>query len=666
MNSTIPDQSGNQRVVVESVRPSIDEGKFPIKRTIGEKVVVQADVFADGHDAVTAALGHRKIRTQKWIYTEMKFLGNDRWEGEFVPEELSDYEYIVTGWIDHFKTWTGDIRKKYEADQDIRVDLLIGALFIEHAIEKSAGEDRKILKNYQKAIRDHSDVVKAYDIAISQELAEVMHRHPDTSSGGTSERVYRVHVDRPRAVFSAWYEIFPRSCSGDAGRHGTFKDLETLLPDIAGMGFDVLYLPPIHPIGRTFRKGKNNSLVAEQNDPGSPWAIGSEEGGHKSIHPELGEMRDFKRLMRKAEELGMEIALDIAYQCTPDHPYVVDHPEWFRKRPDGSIQYAENPPKKYQDIYPFNFETAAWKALWEELKSIIDFWIEQGVKIFRVDNPHTKSFGFWEWLIADVRERHPDAIFLSEAFTRPKVMYRLAKIGFTQSYTYFTWRNTKQEFTDYLNELTKTEVREFFRPNFWPNTPDILPQHLQFDGRQEFIKRFILASTLSSNYGIYGPAFELCINEAFPGKEEYLDSEKYEIKQWDRTQPGNLRELIARVNRIRKSNPALQSTHTIEFHTVDNEQIICYDKMTDDGSNIILVVVNMDPHHTQSGWVKLPMQKFSLSPDTPFHVHDLLSNEKYIWKGESNFIELNPDKSPAHILKIHGRLMNETDFDYFF
>jgi len=432
------------------------------------------------------------------------------------------------------------------------------------------------------------------------------------------------------------------------------------------MGFDVLYLPPIHPIGRNFRKGKNNALTTTPEDPGSPWAIGAAEGGHKAIHPQLGTLEDFRRFVTKAQEYGIELALDLAYQCTPDHPYVQAHPQWFRHRPDGSIQYAENPPKKYQDIYPIDFETEDWQALWEELKSIVQFWIDQGVRIFRVDNPHTKSFYFWEWMISDIRKSHPDVLFLSEAFTRPKVRYRLAKLGFSQSYTYFAWRNTKQELTQYLTELTQTEVREYFRPNFWPNTPDILTEYLQFGGRPAFVARLVLAATLGSNYGIYGPAFELCENRPREaGSEEYLDSEKYEIRHWDLDHPESLKEIIGRVNRIRRENPALQSNERLLFHEIDNDQLICYSKHSEDGANVMVVVVNLDPHHTHAGWMELDLGKLGLPADHPYQVHDLLSEARYLWHGSRNYIQLNPQSMPAHIFRIRRRVRTERDFDYY-
>ncbi|HET8563336.1 MAG TPA: alpha-amylase family glycosyl hydrolase, partial [Candidatus Binatia bacterium] len=462
-----------------------------------------------------------------------------------------------------------------------------------------------------------------------------------------------VMVEREKARFSAWYEMFPRSCAAEAGKHGTFKDCESCLSYVASMGFDVLYLPPIHPIGRTHRKGKNNSVVAGPNDPGSPWAIGSTEGGHKDIHPELGTLKDFKRLTAKAQEIGIEIALDIAFQCTPDHPYVREHPDWFRWRPDGTIQYAENPPKKYQDIYPLDFDTDHWEELWQELKSVFLYWIDQGVRIFRVDNPHTKPFRFWEWLIAEVKRDYPEVIFLSEAFTRPKIMYRLAKLGFTQSYTYFAWRNTKAELTQYFTELTQTEVREFFRPSLWPNTPDILTEYHERGGRPAFMVRFVLAATLGPSYGIYGPAFELCEHRRKePESEEYLESEKYEIKHWDIERADSLKGLIATVNRIRRQHAALQGDWNLRFHLTDNDQIICYSKQTE--SDLLVIVVNLDPHHTQSGWVDLAIHEDDVDLHQPYEVHDLLTDRKYLWQGSRNYVELNPEIIPAQIFQVGG------------
>jgi len=474
-----------------------------------------------------------------------------------------------------------------------------------------------------------------------------------------------VVVEPRRGRYSSWYEMFPRSAA-EPDRHGTFKDCENRLPYIAAMGFDVLYLPPIHPIGQTNRKGRNNATVADPDDVGSPWAIGTQEGGHKAVHPLLGTLDDFRGLVKKAAESAIDIALDLAFQCSPDHPYVGEHPEWFRQRPDGTVQYAENPPKKYEDIIPFDFECDAWQSLFDELLSVVQFWIEQGVRIFRVDNPHTKSFSFWEWLIHTIKAESPEVIFLAEAFTRPKIMYRLAQIGFTQSYTYFAWRNTKWELEAYFEELTTPPECEFFWPNLWPNTPDILTEYLQTGGRPAFIVRLILAATLGANYGIYGPAFEQMVDTPIAfGKEEYRDSEKYQIRFWDTNRPDSLKDLIARVNRVRRENPALQQDRNLFFIPVDNEQLVSFGKYTEDRTNIVLVVANLDPHHTHSGWVDIALAELQLEPQQPYQVHDLLSDARYLWHGGRNYIELNPQVMPAHIFRIRKKVRTERDFDYF-
>ncbi|HWP90585.1 MAG TPA: alpha-1,4-glucan--maltose-1-phosphate maltosyltransferase [Thermodesulfobacteriota bacterium] len=656
---------GRKRVIIENVKPEVDCGRFPIKRVVGEKVAVEADIFADGHDSVSALLLYKRGKDKEWIEVPMKLIQNDRWNAEFTVEEVGVYSYTLAAWVDHFKSWRKALQKKYDAGQDIGVDLLIGAEYVEQASKRASREDKKKLLAFADVLKNNKAGDESETAAFSEELAELMERYPNKDTATKYEKELRVVADREKSLFSAWYERFPRSCSSEPGKHGTFEDLEKILPEIARMGFDVIYLPPIHPIGKTNRKGKNNSPISKPDDVGSPWAIGGEEGGHKSIHPELGTFEDFERLLDKAKAYGIEVALDLAFQCSPDHPYVKEHPEWFRWRPDGTVQYAENPPKKYEDVLPINFETENWEELWEELKSVVLFWIEKGVHIFRVDNPHTKPFHFWEWLIKEVKRDYPEVIFLSEAFTRPKVMYYLAKVGFTQSYTYFTWRNTKSEFIDYLTELTDTDVAEYFRPNFWPNTPDILPEHLQFGGRPAFIMRLVLAATLSSNYGIYGPAFELSVSEALPGREEYFNSEKYEIKRWDWDQPGNLKDIIARVNKIRRENPALQSTRNLKFYEVDNDYILFYGKAAEESSNVILAVVNLDPYHTQSGWVKVPISELGIDPGQPYLVHDLLSEDKFIWQGERNYVELNPHILPARIFRVRKKLKRETDFDYF-
>lgn len=658
---------GRRRVVIENLKPEIDGGRFPIKRVVGEKVVVTADVFADGHDSVWANVLFKWQNDNTWREVPMWFLENDRWRGEFIVEDVGIYGYTVEGGTERFKTWQNDLKKKYDANQDIdiMIEILIGIQYIQDTLQRASGDDKNNLLQYIDFLKNEENRQKAIPIALSEELGKLINKYPDKRFATNYGKDLTIVVDRKKALFSTWYERFPRSCSPEAGRHGTFKDCEAILPEIARMGFDVFYLPPIHPIGKTNRKGRNNSVVVNPDDVGSPWALGSKEGGHKSVHPQLGTMEDFERLINKAKDYDVEIAMDLAFQCSPDHPYVKEHPEWFRWRPDGLIQYAENPPKKYEDVLPLNFETEQWRQLWEELKSMLVFWIEKGVLIFRVDNPHTKPFPFWEWLIKEIKNKYPEVIFLSEAFTRPKVMYYLAKLGFTQSYTYFTWRNTKREFIEYITELVQTEIREYFRPNFWPNTPDILPEHLQYGGRVAFMIRFVLAATLSSNYGIFGPAFELCINEAIPGKEEYLNSEKYEIQLWNWDNPGNLKDFIARINQIRKENPALQTTWNMHFYDVDNEYLLAYGKTTEDLSNIILIVVNLDPYHTQSGLVLVPISTFGIDTDHPYMVHDLLTDDKYVWHGEKNYVELRPNSIPAHIFKVRKRLKRETDFDYF-
>lgn len=640
---------GRQRVQIEGISPEINGGRFPIKRTVGESVHVEVDMFCDGHDLISGVILYRPESSQQWQETPLSPLVNDRWEGEFTVSEMGSYVYTIMGWVDHFKTWRRDITKKIEAGQNVAVDWLIGVQLVEQASERASGPDAEQLNNWATTIRssqkENADIL--LEEALSQELLALMDKYPDRQFATTYDKPLKITVDREKARFSTWYELFPRSC-GAPGEHGTFQDCIARLPYIADMGFDVLYLPPIHPIGFTFRKGKNNTTVAEPTDVGVPWGIGSDQGGHKAVHPQLGTLDDFRQLVSKAQDHGLEIALDIAYQCSPDHPYAQKSPQWFKHRPDGTIQYAENPPKKYQDIYPIDFESEDWQNLWEELKSIILFWIDQGVKIFRVDNPHTKAFPFWEWMIGEVKKDYPETIFLAEAFTRPKVMYRLAKMGFTQSYTYFTWRNDKRGLTEYMKELTQTQVHEFFRPNFWPNTPDILHEYLQKNGLPGFKIRLALAATLTANYGIYGPAFEVCENRPLKeGSEEYLHSEKYQIREWDLDSPYSIKGWIKKANQIRHEHPALQSNKSIRFHQIDNEQIIAYTKQTN--SDLMLMVVNLDPFYTQSGWLYLPLKSLGIKPDQPYQLHDLLNDAQYTWSGEFNYVELNPQVTPAHI-----------------
>ncbi|HXH23478.1 MAG TPA: alpha-1,4-glucan--maltose-1-phosphate maltosyltransferase [Dehalococcoidia bacterium] len=661
---SLPSEDRLRRVVITHVTPEIEGGRYAVKRVVGESVTVEADVFLDGHDHLACELQYLAPNSREWSAVRMDPLPNDRWRGSFTVLEQGRYRYRIEGWPDPFETWRADLKKRVEAGQDVAVELLVGAELVREAAARAEGPDRQRLLDRAGALEKDWDTTLRVSVGLEQALSELMARYPDRSRSTLYDAGQEVVVDRERARFSTWYEMFPRSASPDPSRPGTFDDVIARLPYVASMGFDVLYLPPIHPIGRTGRKGKNNSVVCFEDDPGSPWAIGSALGGHKAVHPELGTLADFQRLVAAARDHGIEIALDLAFQCSPDHPYVQEHPQWFAHRPDGSIRFAENPPKKYEDIYPLDFNTEDWQALWQELRSVVEFWIEQGVRIFRVDNPHTKPFAFWEWLIGSLKPKYPDLIFLSEAFTRPKVMYHLAKIGFTQSYTYFTWRNTKHELTEYFTELTQTEVREYFRPNLWPNTPDILHEYLQTGGKPAFIARLVLAATLGASYGIYGPAFELCINAPREeGSEEYLDSEKYEVKHWDLETSASLRHLIARVNKIRRENSELQSNAGLRFHNTDNEAIIAYSKSGRDGT--ILTVVNLDPHHTQSGWVELPLGDLGLDEHEAFMVHDLLADGRYTWHGAWNFVQLDPHVLPAHVFKVQRRLRSERDFDYY-
>jgi starch synthase (maltosyl-transferring) len=655
------------RVIIEGVEPEIDGGQFPIKRTIGEGVVVSADIYADGHDVLVAVLRYRKVPEQDWKEVPMAPLVNDRWTAHFSVDELGHYEYTLQAWIDRFASWRRDLSKKVEANQDISSELLEGAELVRQVAKRARSEDGEWLRGWADSIGKGDDPGARIQAALDSVLTTIMGRHADRGSGFTYERVLRVLVDRERSRYGAWYELFPRSSADETGRHGTFRDVEKRLPYVRNMGFDVLYLPPIHPIGIAYRKGPNNTLTAGPDDPGSPWAIGGSEGGHTAIHPDLGTLADFDHLVEAAREHHLEIALDIAFQCAPDHPWVQEHPEWFRHRPDGTIKYAENPPKKYQDIYSLDFECQAWQALWHESLQVMLFWCEHGVRIFRVDNPHTKPFRFWEWLIAELQRRYPDTIFLAEAFTRPKVMRYLAKSGFSQSYTYFTWRNTKNELTEYFTELTQTEVRDYMRPNLFANTPDILPEYLQYGGRAAFQVRFILAATLGAAYGIYGPPFETSQHQAVRhGSEEYLDSEKYQTRKWDWDRPNVFREFIARVNGIRRENPALHSNERLRFLPTDNEQILFYAKSTPDLENVILVAVNLDPHHAQSAWVRVPLHELALQEGEPYQAHDLLTEARYLWRGESNFVRLDPSAAVAHILRVRKRIRSERDFDYYF
>ena len=659
---------GRARAVIDAVRPAVDAGQFAAKRIVGDTFSVEADCFTDGHDALRVLLRWRRELEGDWREVEMESLGNDRWRGSFRVDSIGRYRYTVVAWVDALLSWRTEFARREDLD-DLRLAARIGAELIGKAAGRAAKDDRARLKDWARRLASGisgTDATALRALALDEELAQIAARSPDRALETAWPLEMPLVVDRERARFSAWYELFPRSTSPDPGRHGTLRDCEARLAYVAQLGFDVVYLPPIHPIGREKRKGVNNTLEATAEDVGSPWAIGAREGGHKAVHPALGTLDDFRRLVASAKALGLDVALDLAYQCAPDHPYVKAHPQWFRWRPDKSVQYAENPPKKYQDIYPFNFETAEWKALWAELKSVIDFWIGEGVRIFRVDNPHTKAFPFWEWAIAEVKRAYPEVIFLAEAFTRPKVMHRLAKIGFTQSYTYFAWRNTKRELTDYFTELAHGPGREYFRPNVWPNTPDILTEALQYGGRAAFMARLVLAATLAANYGIYGPAYELMEHRPRdPGSEEYLDSEKYQLRHWDLERADSLAAFITLVNRIRRENPALHSDWSVRFFPTDNDQLICYAKTDATSGNAIVCIVNLDPHNVHAGWVELDLAALGIEPSAQYQMHDLLTGARYLWQGPRNFVQLDPQRVPAHVFRVLTRVHREQDFDYF-
>lgn len=657
-----------QRVIIEGVKPEIDAGRFPAKRVVGELVRVEADLFTEGHDKISGFLLYRPRSESEWRRAPLEPLVNDRWTASFRVDRLEPWVYTIAGWIDRFRTKLQDLKKKFEAGQDVDVEILEIARILEDIHARADAADRARFREVLDSLNATREPVGTrLQPLLDPDLPAVVAEYPDPPSYIEYPRELVVQVDRPLADFSAWYEMFPRSLwNGDEKRHATLADCRNRLPYIAGMGFDILYLPPIHPIGRAFRKGRNNTLNAGPADVGSPWAIGGKEGGHKAVHPDLGTLEDFRALVSAAKDHGLEIALDIAFQCSPDHPWVREHPEWFQHRPDGTIKYAENPPKKYQDIYPIDFESEDRVALWNELKSVFEFWMEQGVRIFRVDNPHTKPFAFWEWCLAELKNKDPGLIFLSEAFTRPKVMKRLAKIGYTQSYTYFAWRNTRRELEEYLTELTQTEVVEYFRPSFWPNTPDILTEFFHEGSRPAFMLRFALAATLTASYGIYGPAYELQEHlPREPGSEEYLHSEKYEVRRWDVERPDSLRDFITRLNRIRKENPALRTNRTLRFHRIDNPELIAYSKIDESGANIILVIVNLNPHHRHQGWVELPLEDWKIEPDEPYQLHDLLDDARYFWSGAWNFVELDPKYAPAHVFSVRRKSRSERDFDYF-
>ena len=683
---------GRKRVVIEHIQPQVDCGRYPARRFTGDKVDVSAAIFSDGHDHISAELLYKHESDATWSTVALTALPNDLWSGSFVVDRIGLWSFTVRGWVDHFDTWCADLRKRLAAQsprgavavgrdpiastaanpdaanpassgggttpEDIAVALVVGAALVESAAKRTSGTDAKTLREIASSLtRMAGEKRQYYEYPLTTEMEQLISSYPDHGFASTPNKELQIRVDRERARYSSWYELFPRSASSDPTRHGTLRDVETLLPEIASMGFDIVYLPPIHPIGFAFRKGPNNSVVSNPEDEGSPWAIGSPSGGHKAIHPSLGTFEDFDHLVHALKEHGMELAMDIAFQCSPDHPWVQEHPDWFIHRPDGSIQYAENPPKKYQDIYPLNFESADWQGLWTELRSVFQFWIDRGVRVFRVDNPHTKALRFWEWCIHELQRTTPDVIFLAEAFTRPHIMYSLAKGGFTQSYTYFTWRTGKAELQAYFEEITKPPVSDFFTPNVWPNTPDILHASLQTGGRPAFMQRLVLATTLAANYGIYGPAYELGENVPVrQGSEEYLNSEKYQIRTWDRSASHSIAPLITKLNHIRRTNRALQNDLSLHFHNVDNPQILCYSKSAPgyDGEppNLILVAVNLDPFNEQAGWIDLDLKQLGIGHDEYFDVEDLLTGAHYRWHDRSNYVALRPHIMPAHVLRV--------------
>lgn len=663
-------RSGQSRVVIEHLSPELDGGRFPIKAIPGDVIAVEADIFADGHDYLAARLLYKHTDDANWTETAMTLLVNDRWGASFLIEKQGHYVYTIESWVDHPASWQHEVHLKVADGQRITSELLAGAQYVDGMLLRAGGigtgakgkgkkaksdpaeesADAKALREMAALFRDESRYDEAVSTAESDQFTFYANRYPERQHVTRYTNELGVEVDRARAGFSTWYCLFPRSAAREEGKHGTFRDVEALLPRISEMGFDVLYLPPIHPIGMAHRKGKNNSVICQPGEPGVPYGIGSEEGGHDAIHPELGTVDDFKHLIAIAANYGMEVAMDLAIQCSPDHPWAKEHPEWFKKRPDGTIQYAENPPKKYQDIYPVYFETEDWQNLWEELKRVLLVWASWGVRIVRVDNPHTKPFNFWEWIIAEVKKEFPDMLFLAEAFTKPKVMQELGKRGFAHSYTYYTWRNTKYELEQYMTELTQSEMKYYYRPNFWPTTHDINPYSLQGGHEPQFLIRYFMAATLSSNYGIYGPSFELMEYVPFPNKEEYLNSEKYEIRYWDWEKTNKLTYLITLVNRIRHENPALQTTNNLTFCNVNDDAIMAYLKVS--GDNRLLIVVNTDAYNRRAGVVQVPIWQLGMGHDQQYGVRDLLTGAQYTWQGEQNYVELDPYALPMHLFKI--------------
>jgi len=637
------------RIVIENIKPQLDCGVNPIKRIENQNVNVSADVFSDGHDVIQCCVKFKHEKDKNWQEVRMNSVGNESWNASFKVEKQGFYNYFVEGWVDYALNWQHGILRKIQDNQYVKSELLEGADYVRAILDEVDSNEKDYLNTLVYYFTTESEYENAIREATSAHLHHLFKKHPKRFLANKSSNL-KVYVDRKKALFSTWYEFFPRSASSEEGKHGTFKDCERLLPRVASMGFDTLYFPPIHPIGEVNRKGKNNATNAEHGDVGSPWGIGSQYGGHKSTHPELGTIEDFKSLVQKAKELGIEVAMDYALQAAPDHPYVKNFPQWFKWRPDGTVQYAENPPKKYQDIQPIYFESSDWKNLWKELLDVALFWIEEcDVKIFRVDNPHTKPFFFWGWLISEIKKKHPDVLFLAEAFTAPKIMDELAKQGFTQSYTYFTWRSSKQELTNYVEELTKSEQKEYYRPNFWPNTPDINPGHLQHGNESIHLQRYFLAATLSSSVGIYGPVFEYQISTPLaPGKEEYLNSEKYEFFRWDWEKQNKITTLISRINNIRKENASLQQTNNIIFCATNNDKVMAYYKFDDEKNDETLMIASLDSNYTTQAMVLLPHELLS---KLPLKITDLITGNSYTWYKEWNFVEITPDL-PFHLFKV--------------
>jgi starch synthase (maltosyl-transferring) len=642
-------------VVVEDVRPRVDDGSVPIRRVPGERVEVEADVFADGTLGVRAFLCWQADGDPEWERVPMAPIGDDRWRGGFVVPREGRYRYEVEGSVDRYLTWRALLDRRVAAGSVTALDIREGSDLLLSIAQLRGGPTGKRLGTAARAIGRAAERSLPDAIARARDpgIESILTAAPDPGPIGRSRASYPVVVDPSVAQHSAWYELFPRSTSDAPGRSGTFRDLQARLAYVAELGFDVVYLPPIHPIGHLHRRGPNNTTPAPPGAPGSPWAVGSADGGHTVVHPELGTLEEFRELLESARRLGLAVALDLAFQCAPDHPWVQEHPEWFSHLPDGSIRPAENPPKRYDDIVPLDFDTEDRHELWEALRGVVDFWVAQGVRWFRVDNPHTKPFAFWEWLIAGVRRDHPEVMFLAEAFTRPKVMYRLAKVGFTHSYTYFAWRTQRDELTQYCREIMNGEASEYFRPHLWPNTPDILTEQFHRGQRPVFVQRLVLAGTLSAHYGIYGPPYELLEHEPLePGKEEYRNSEKYEVRHWNLSAPQSLAPEVRRLNQIRRAHPALRSSRHLLFHATDNDRLLAYSRRTDDRTDVVLVVVNLDPEWTQSGWVTLDLAELGLEPDAPFDVLDLWTDERYHWRGARNFVQLHPSRAPAHVLSI--------------